>query len=141
MRRTPWTSLARHALIASTLALAATATLGAPPAEPSTWDQVKGFAHKEKQAAVKSGQQLIAATDHQISTMKKAVKTSNAETKAAYEANIAELQQKKKAAQAEMSRLSKASAKTWDATKEGFGKAYQDLHESYGKAKAAATKG
>lgn len=146
MRRNSFT---RHALTAGAIAMTLAVTLAAGPAwaadakttEPSAWDQVKTFAHTEKKAAVKSGQHLLAATDRQIASMKKAVKTSNVETKAAYEANIADLQAKKKATKAELARLSKASAKTWDATKEGFGKAYQDLHDSYGKAKAAATKG
>lgn len=91
--------------------------------EPGAWEKFKSFAHHQKTDAVAEGKKILAATDKQIAAMKKDVKHTNAQTKAAHDKNMAELATKKKAAQAELARLEKSASNTWDATKEGVSNA------------------
>lgn len=123
-------------LLVSSAALACAAAR----AEEGTWEKFKSFAHQQKTEAVAEGKKILAATDQQIEAMKKDLKHSTAETKAAHEKNMADLAAKRQAAQAELARLEKSAAGTWDATKEGVSKAYRDLHEAYQKASASAKK-
>ena len=107
-------------------------------AEPTAWEKIKSFAHESKKEAVAEGKKAIAATDKQISNLKKDVAKSTGEAKALHETNMKDLQAKRKVAQAELVKMQKSAANTWDATKEGFSNAYKDLHQAYEKAAAAA---
>src|SRR5512139_4150317 len=93
----------------------------------TAWERFKAYSHNEKEIAVQEGNKLIAATDRQITELKKQAKSADKKTRAAYEAEIKTLEAKKKDTKAHLDKMAKASENSWDATKDGFANAYRDL--------------